>query len=322
MPRAMRDGVSIYYEFDDRDEREPTDESHAIETPIVFLQDIGYGRWLWRWQREAVAREFGAPVIAPDMRGTGRSDAGLPPLVPRLPGRIRSPLLRKPAGYSVDGLAADLETVLDDAGVRSAHLVGIGLGGMVAQQYAIQHDRAASLTLCATTHGGPDAMAIPADIPGRLLETPSGANERETLRHRMRPVFGESFTNRNPHLMDRIIEWRREQDATDPAIEAQLGAALAFDASAELDRVRVPTLVIHGTDDAVVPSSNARLLEEAIPDARLELIEGGSHLACIERADAVSDALVSFLGERDTGTGTGTGTRNRSRTRAQTNTDT
>ncbi|OIB55616.1 alpha/beta fold hydrolase [Natrialba sp. SSL1] len=294
MPRATRDGVSIYYEFDER----PMDERRTA-TPVVFLQDLGYGRWMWRWQREAVAREFGAPVIAPDLRGTGRSDAGLPPLVPRLPGRLRTPLLQNVAGYSVSGLAADLEAVLDDAGVHSVHLVGSGLGGMIAQQYAIDHDRAASLTLCGTTHGGADAGPITDEIPSRLLAASAGGSERERLREQLRPVFTPAFTNRNPHLIDQVLEWRLEQDASRPALEAQLGAFLGFDSSAELDKIDVPTLIVHGTNDEVVPWLNARLLEEAIPDTRLEVIEGGPHLLGVERADEVTDALLSFVAAQE-----------------------
>ncbi|WP_265109301.1 alpha/beta fold hydrolase [Halosolutus halophilus] len=286
MPRAIRDGVSIYYERDDGD-----------GTPVVFVQGLGYGRWMWRWQREAVADEYG--VIAPDNRGTGRSDAGLPPIVPRLPGKLRTPLILKLAGYSIGGLAADLEAVLDDAGIYDAHVVGASMGGMIAQRYALEYSRAKTLTLLCTSHGGPDAVPVPEETQEQIFDVPSGASERETLRHRMRPAFNERFTNRNPHLMDRIIEWRLEQDASDPAREAQTAAVLNFDVSDRLDGIRVPTLVLHGTNDRVVPVENGELLAEKIADARLELVEGGSHCFFIEDADRVNEALLSFLADHE-----------------------
>ncbi|RQG92946.1 alpha/beta fold hydrolase [Natrarchaeobius halalkaliphilus] len=291
MPRAICDDASIFYEYDEDASDESRSGSIDVEEPIVFVQDLGYGRWMWRWQREAVSGD----VIAPDTRGTGRSGAGLPPIVPRLPRRLRTPLLSGVASYSVAGLAADLEAVLEDAGVRRAHLVGAGLGGMIVQQHAIEYSRAKTLTLCGTSHGGTDAVAMSEETRSTLLERPSGANEREGLRHRMRPAFSERFTNRNPHLMDRIVEWRREQDAGAPALEAQIAAIDTFDGRDRLDRIRAPTLVIHGTDDRIVPSGNARLLEEAIPNARLELVEGGSHCCFIESADRVNELLGTFL---------------------------
>ena len=289
MPQATRDGVSIYYE---------RDESDGDGTaPVVFVQGLGFGRWMWRWQREAVTDRY--DVIAPDNRGTGRSDVGLPPLVPRLPGLLRGLVLLKLAGYSMDGLAADLEAVLDDAGIYNAHIVGASMGGMIAQRHAVEYTRAKSLTLCCTSHGGPDAAPVPEETQEHMFETPDGAGERGTIRHRMRPAFTERFTNRNPHLMDQIIEWRLEQDADEPAREAQGAAVQGFDVSDRLERVRVPTLILHGTDDQVVPVENARLLEEKLPNSRLELIEGGSHLFFIEDDELVSEHLLEFLDAQD-----------------------
>ncbi len=281
--------MSIYYEH----ERSDGDG----RSPVVFVQGLGFGRWMWRWQREAVADEY--DVIAPDNRGTGRSDVGLPPLVARLPGTLRGLVLLKLAGYSIGGLAADLESVLDDAGVYDAHVVGASMGGMIAQRYALEYSRAKSLTLFCTSHGGPDAAPVPDETQEHMFDTPDGATERQTLRHRMRPAFNERFTNRNPHLVDRILEWRLEQDADDPAREAQAAAVQGFDVSDRLERLRVPTLICHGTNDEVVPVANARLLEEKIRDSRLELFEGGSHLFFIEEADAVNERLLAFLDEQD-----------------------
>ncbi|AEH36172.1 alpha/beta fold hydrolase [Halopiger xanaduensis] len=288
MPRATRDDVSIYYEHE-------KGGGDGAADPVVLLQGLGFGRWMWRWQREALRDKY--QVIAPDTRGTGRSDAGLPPLLPRLPGRLRTPLLSR-FGYSIEGLAADLEAVLEDAGVRSAHIVGASLGGMVAQQYAVEYPRASSLTLLCTSHGGPDAAPIPEDVRQQLLAG-GGDGDRKRLRDSMRPVFSERFTNRNPHLMDRIVEWRREQDAGGPARIAQGAAVSNFDVADRLASVRVPTLIMHGTDDRVVPPANARLLAERIPDAELEHVDGGSHCFFVERDDRVNESLLSFLAEQE-----------------------
>jgi pimeloyl-ACP methyl ester carboxylesterase len=99
--------------------------------------------------------------------------------------------------------------------------------------------------------------------------------------------------------MDRILEWRLEQDADDPAREAQAAAVLNFDVSDRLDALRIPTLILHGTDDQVVPVENARLLAEKIADSRVELVEGGSHLFFIENADEVNETVLSFIDEQD-----------------------
>ncbi|NGM68614.1 alpha/beta hydrolase [Natronolimnobius sp. AArcel1] len=285
MPRAMRDGVSLSYDH------ERADSDGSSET-IVFLQGLGFGRWMWRWQRQELGDEY--DIIAPDTRGTGRSDAGLPPLVSRLPRRVRNPLISRVAGYSLAGLAADLDVILQDAGVRHAHLVGADLGGLIAQEYALEYTRAASLTLIGSTHGGPDAAPMPEETREQLFGAPSGS-DRETLRNRMRPAFSERFTNRNPHLMDRIIEWRREQDATGAARTAQAAALMSGSVSDRLPQLTTPTLVIHGTDDRVSPATNARLLAERIPNTHLELLEGGAHCVFIENDEQVATLIRTAL---------------------------
>jgi len=283
MPRVTRDDVSLAYEHERANGDAPT---------VVFLQGIGLGCWQWRWIRDGLQ---GTEQLSPDTRGTGRSDPGLAPLVPGLPTRLRRRLLTGRFAYDVGGLAADLEAVLEDAGVRRAHLVGLDLGGAVAQRYALEYTRAASLTLIGTTHGGSDAVPMPDETRDQLLARP-GPTERETVRHRTRPLFTDAFSNRNPHLMDRLIEWRLERDPADPSLEAQLGAFERFDVTERLSRLRVPSLVIHGAEDRVVPVANGRLLHEALPDSQYFELENGAHACVIENAVRIAERLERFLG--------------------------
>ena len=121
MPYADNDGAKLAYDLDG-----PAD----AET-VTFVEGLSYGTWMWNWQREAFDEYR---TLAWDHRGTGDSD--------------------EPEGpYTVAEMAGDLEAVLDDAGVERTHLVGASLGGMIAQQYALDYDRARSLTLMCTTHG-------------------------------------------------------------------------------------------------------------------------------------------------------------------------
>ena len=268
MQTVTHDGVELAYDV----------AGPADGEPVVLLSGLGYGRWMWRWQRDRLAEEY--RPIRIDNRGAGDSD--------------------EPAGpYTIEGMAADVEAVLAAEGVDRAHVVGASMGGMIAQRYALEYSRAKTLTLCCTTHGGVDAVPIPDETQEQMFDTPKGASERELIRHRMRPAFNERFTNRNPHLMDRIIEWRLEQDAGAPAREAQAAAALEFDVSDRLERIRVPTLVMHGTNDRVLPAANGKLLDEKIPETRLELVEGGSHCFFIEDSELVNRTLRSFLEDHE-----------------------
>ena len=265
MPYAERDGVRIFYETDG----EPAD------TAVVFIEGLGYGRWMWNWQRDAVADTHHVIVI--DNRGTGRSD--------------------EPEGpYTIAGMAADVEAVLTAAGVERAHLVGASMGGMIAQQYALDHARAASLALLCTTPGGPEAEPTPPETLERMFGVPAEYDERAAIRYKMEPAMTAEFWASNDDLIERIVDWRLAMDAPKEGRQNQAAAVEAFDVSDRLQELQLPTTVMHGERDRVVPIANGRLLAEGVPEAELVTFEeGGSHLFFIERADSVTDALLSSI---------------------------
>lgn len=266
MVYATNDGTRIYYEIDG-----PTDAE-----PVVFVEGLAYGTWMWDWQRDPLTEEYRTVVL--DNRGTGNSDTPEGP-------------------YTVAGMAGDVEAVLDEAGLNEVHLVGASLGGMIAQEYALGYDRAQSLTLLCTTPGGEEARPIPAETVDRMLNVPEEYGPSETIRHKMTPAFTDEFRAENPEIIDRIVDWRLETDPSEQAYEWQSAAATAFDASDRLGEVSVPTLILHGTADRVVPVENADLLADGIPGAELVTLEGAPHLLFIERADRVTDEIREFLAD-------------------------
>jgi 3-oxoadipate enol-lactonase len=269
MQTVTRDGVTLAYER----------AGPADAASVVLVEGLGYGRWMWNWQREALAESY--DVILPDNRGTGDSDAPEGP-------------------YSIAEMAADLDAVLDDAGVDSVHVVGASMGGMIAQRYALDFDRAASLTLLCTSPGGEIAAPTPPATQQRMFEVPEGLDEREEIRYKMQPAMTDRLAD-DEELLEQIIDWRLDSDAPDHAREAQGAAVAAFDASEDLGEISVPVLLMHGTDDEVLPAENSELLHERLPDSRLEFVEGGPHLFFIEDSETVNEALLAFLAEQSSG---------------------
>lgn len=294
MPRIERNGWSLYYATDGDGET------------VAFVGDLGYGAWQWAAQHEAVAGPFEALVW--DHRGAGRSDA--------------------PAGpYSVGDLAADLEAVLAETRTSRAHLVGAGLGGLVALRYALDYARARTLTLLATSAGGPH---LPEDPVGRLF---APADDEAALRETLRPVLTEAFLAEQQPFVDAIVRWRAGRPAGDRPVgdgsagdgsagdsdgstggrgdstnglggdaaaagwRAQAAAIEGFDVRERLYEVTEPALVIHGTDDDVWPPAGGQALAEGLPRGRFEAVEGGPHLVGVERPRLVNDLLVGFLEE-------------------------
>ena len=253
-----RDGVTISYEL----RGDPTGE------PVVMIEGLGYARWMWNWQAEALADEY--RLLLPDNRGTGASDAPDGP-------------------YSIDQLAADIHAAVTDAGFDRPHLIGASMGGMIGLQYALSYP-ARSLSLLCTSPGGPDAEPTPDETLARMFSVPDDADEREAIRYKMEPAMNEL----DEPVVDQIVEWRLASDAPPAAREAQGGAVQAFDVSDRLDELTLPTLVMHGTDDRVLPVANGRLLADRL-DCRATFVEGGPHLFFIEQAGQVNDELDAFL---------------------------
>jgi len=265
MPRVDNDGVTLTYERD----------GIADSETVVFVEGLGYGRWMWRWQRRELSADY--DLLLWDNRGTG--DSSVPP-----------------GPYTIEEMAGDLEAVLADAGVETAHVVGASMGGMIAQQYALSDDRAESLVLLCTSPGGSEAEPIPEETLDRMYNVPPEYDDREAIRHKMEPAMTPEFWDRNQELIGDIVDWRLETDAPDRARQWQGAAVDAFDVSDRLGEIGLPTLVMHGLRDRVVPVANGRLLRDGIPGAGFESFdEGGSHLFFIERAETVTDRIRSFL---------------------------
>jgi pimeloyl-ACP methyl ester carboxylesterase len=169
------------------------------------------------------------------------------------------------------------------------------MGGMIVQQYTLEYERAATVSLLCTSPGGEDALPVPEETQAIMYATPEGASDRERIRHRMAPAMSEDFPTENPETIERIVDWRLDSDAPDHAREAQGAAVLEFDVSDRLGEVTQPAQILHGTADRVVPVENAALLDAGLPNSRTERLEGGPHLFFVESPTWVNERLRSFV---------------------------
>lgn len=241
---------------------------------IVFLERLGYSRWMWNWQRRDFEDEY--ELLVPDNRGTGTSTAPEGP-------------------YTIAEMADDLEAILEDAGVESAHFVGAEMGGMIALRYALAYDRAASLTLMATSPGGPEAKQMPESTRSQLFEEAADLDEATTIRRRLEPALSDSFRDRYPDVVDQIVEWRLRSDASEQARDWQAAAIEDFDVSDRLAEIELPALVMHGTGDEIIPPENGELLADRLPNAELLTFRNAPHLFFVEEAIQVNEHLAVFL---------------------------
>lgn len=247
MPFTSTDDCSLYY------------EASGDGPAVAFLNDIGYGAWLWGWQYASLCGPFETIVFDP--RGTGHSDD-------------------PPGPYTVETLAADAETVFAEHDVRRVHLVGAGLGGMVALAYAREYDRARSLTLMGTALDGDTVDTTVLDVMGSM-----GPESLE-------PCFSDALIE-NSEIIAEILDWRREEDADEDARNAQAAVMQEFRCDAPYE-ITVPALVLHGADDPLVSVTAGEELATALPNGRFKTLNG-RHLAFIESSKHANDEIIGFL---------------------------
>lgn len=216
-------------------------------------------------------------VIAYDHRGAGRSDPWLAPV-------------------SAAMLAADAARVLDDRGVASAHVVGLSLGAAIALELAIRMPaRVKSLVLVGGGAGGPTMALPPAGDAARAI----GGLWLDTLRHR-RPwlaaaLFSARFRREHPAEVARYMPYFTRHMAPPWTSWFQLLAGASFGRRGSLGRVRAPTMVLHGGEDVMSPSQNARILAAGIPDAELQIVPGAGHAVPLELPERSAALLLDWV---------------------------
>jgi 3-oxoadipate enol-lactonase len=246
-------------------------DEQGTGAPILLIMGLGYPSAMWHRTRQSLPATY--RTIALDNRGVGQSD------VP-------------PGPYSIALMASDAATVLDAAGVPSAHVFGVSMGGMIAQEFALQYPgRVRSLILGCTAAGGPSAQrAEPAAV--EMLKARTWMS-REQAAEAAIPFIYDSATPR--HLIDEDIAQRHPWPTSPAGYLAQLQAILAWESFSRLPQITAPTLVIHGKADRLVPPGNGELIAARIPGAQLVLLEHASHLFSTDQPEAAHSAILEFL---------------------------
>jgi len=189
-------------------------------------------------------------------------------------------------------MAEDAVSVLDEAGVERAHVVGTSLGGMVAQELALGWpERVDRLVLACTTPGGAQAFPFPEGTV-KLLARAQAMEPFAALRAFVENALAPASSN---GLVDEIYALRLANPPDPIGWAAQAAAAGSFDGFDRLGEIAAPTLVLHGTEDQVVDVRNAQLLGERIPNARVELLEGTGHLFFWENPELTGRLVGEFL---------------------------
>lgn len=241
---------------------------------LVLIMGLGFDRAGWTPVLPALERQFRLVLI--DNRGTGRSTT-------------------TERWFTVGDLAGDVVAVLNDGTLPSAHVLGVSLGGMVAQEVAIRHPRRVDrLVLACTTPGWPFGYPMPRPLLQRLrgaARLPVELAQRSLVESALSP----GTLKEHPELVDTIIHSQAGKGAGYEAWRPLARAGSVYAGGVRQSRIRARTLVMCGDADSVVDPRNSKLLVTRIPGARFEGFPGLGHLFFWEDPDRFSQVVTSFL---------------------------
>ncbi|MCU1451241.1 MAG: alpha/beta fold hydrolase [Acidimicrobiales bacterium] len=193
--------------------------------------------------------------------------------------------------FTVADMVADAVAVLDAEGIGKAHVFGLSMGGMIAQQLAVEHaDRVDRLVLCATAPPPPDFVAAAPEVFARLMSPPPGATTPEEMVGSIwSSIVGPGFEERGADVLGRLVQRAVERPTTLEIIMLQMQAITTRTGSP--GDITAPTLVIHGADDPLLPVGNGRRLAELVPGARYVELDGVGHLIPWEEPARTAKAM-------------------------------
>jgi 3-oxoadipate enol-lactonase len=193
--------------------------------------------------------------------------------------------------FTIAQLAADAVGLLAALEVDSAHILGISMGGMVAQELALSHpERVRTLTLGCTYCGGEGSALANEEVMRKLAEAMFSGDRGRMIRASWEANLSPSFAA-DDEAYARFLEIAGLRAVAAEVIMAQMQAIAGHDTSARLSSIELPTLVLHGTLDQMLPVQNGRIIAGLIPDSRLEIFDGVGHLFFWERPEQSAELV-------------------------------
>jgi len=263
MPMTAVGDVEIYW------------ESHGRGKPLLLISGVSGGTW--SWEESVVAWSPHFRVLVFDNMGAGRSS---------MPDRP----------YTIKEMADHAAAVLDAAKEEQACVLGLSMGGMIAQELVLNHpDRVSGLVLGCTHCGGSKRIPPTPEAIQRFADN-RGLSPQEVIDKNLALLVTPEFLQGAPDSLMRYKE-RQLRAPFQPhyALQRQLGAIRGFDTSDRIGRIQVKTLILTADCDLLVPPENGRILANRITGAELKQFNSSGHLIYLECAQPFHDTVTRFL---------------------------
>jgi pimeloyl-ACP methyl ester carboxylesterase len=267
MPRTKVNDIQVYYDV------------KGDGFPLMMIMGLSANVDWWyidpHWIQE-LSEKF--KLVMFDNRGAGRTDVS-------------------DRRYTIKLFADDTAGLLDALGISRAHVFGISMGGMIAQELVLNYpEKVEKLVLCSTYCGGTKSVLPSPEVLEILAADRSTLSPEEIARMSILLFFADDFIKKNPNVIERAIQQVLKAPISNEAFTRQLNAIMEFDTYDRLSRIKVPTLILHGKRDVLVPPENGSILAEAIPNAEVVYLKNSAH-GLVEETEKVIPVLLNFLVE-------------------------
>ena len=244
MPRTKVNDIEMYYEI------------HGQGEPLALIMGLRRNLEWWYRQIPELSKHF--KILAFDNRGAGRTD-------------------QPEMDYSIRLFADDTAGLMEDLGFDAAHILGISMGGYIAQELAINHpEKVRGLILGCTGCGGDRAVQMSRERMEKFVAN-RGLTPEQILRKDMDLYFSDRYIRENPHDIEEFVEISFRYYQPPEAFFRQFAACQAHDTADRMERISAPTLIMAGDDDPLVPPENSQILKDLVPQAQLVFLPGCRH---------------------------------------------
>ncbi|HEY6395181.1 MAG TPA: alpha/beta fold hydrolase [Candidatus Binataceae bacterium] len=253
-------------------------DQYGARDPLLMIMGLGASSAMWDPALVEDLARF-SRVITFDNRGTGQSDKPDKP-------------------YSIEMFADDAAGVLDVLKISRAHIFGVSMGGMIAQEFALRHPSLVqTLTLGCTTAGGEHAVPPPPESLKILTAPREGVAPDEVIRRGWPLAYTPAYIQSHRAELEAAIPRLLKHPTPPFAFQRQLEGTYTLKTYDRLPQIKAPTLVITGAADVLIPARNSEIIAERIPGSKLHLIANAGHAFMTEGREEFLRVFVPFVGQ-------------------------
>lgn len=271
MPSILINDINIYYKI------------KGEGNPFVLIRGLSSSLDSWPiYSIEEFSKSFKTVLF--DNRGAGRTSI--------------------PEGkYSSQLMASDTIGLMDALKIKKAHILGYSMGGCIAQEIAINHPNRVSKLILASSWSGPAHGIVtpnPEENPfPKMISLIKQKKFEEMARTLTNALFPEDFKKNNPQIIETVVKNYMAHPPSPRGFEGQRAYVETFETYDRLSEINIPTLILHGAEDKILPVENAKILAEKIPTAQLHIFKNAGHGVIIQELKAWTNEILNFLNQTE-----------------------